>query len=114
MNTITSPEFNVDKKEEVRKTYEEQKINSINERKTSASPLRDYRIIYNSNSQISPIKREFQDLKLKQTIEPDNQYIVDLIKVGSPIGKVVRTELDPNLRSPIRPYGDASFLSLRD
>jgi hypothetical protein len=53
-------------------------------------------------------------LKLKQTIEPDNQYIVDLIKVGSPIGKVVRTELDPNLRSPIRPYGDASFLSLRD
>lgn len=53
-------------------------------------------------------------MKLKQTIEPDNQYIVDLIKVGSPIGKVVRTELDPNLRSPIRPYGDASFLSLRD
>ncbi len=37
-----------------------------------------------------------------------------MIKVGSPIGKVVRTELDPNLRSPIRPYGDASFLSLRD
>ena len=114
MNTITNPEFNVDKKEEVRKTYEEQKINSINERRTSASPLRDYRVIYNSNTQISPIKREFQDLKLKQTIEPDNQYIVDLIKVGSPIGKVVRTELDPNLRSPIRPYGDASFLSLRD
>lgn len=27
---------------------------------------------------------------------------------------MVRTELDPNLRSPIRPYGDASFLSLRD
>lgn len=53
-------------------------------------------------------------MKLKQTIDPDNQYIVDLIKVGSPIGKVVRTDLDPNLRSPIRPYGDASFLSLRD
>ena len=51
---------------------------------------------------------------MKQTIEPDNQYIVDLIKVGSPIGKRVRTDLDPNLKSPIRPYGDASFLSLRD
>ena len=111
---LLNPEFNVEWKEEVRRTYEEQKHNAINERKTSASPLRDYRTIYNSNAQISPIKREFQDLKLKQTIEPDNQYIVDLIKVGSPIGKVVRTELDPNLRSPIRPYGDASFLSLRD
>jgi hypothetical protein len=50
MNTITNPEFNVDKKEEVRKTYEEQKINSLNERRTSASPLRDYRVIYNSNT----------------------------------------------------------------
>lgn len=71
---VQNPEFNVERKEEVRRTYEEQKINAIvsNERKTSASPLRDYRNIYNSNSQISPIKREFQELKLKQTIEPDN------------------------------------------
>ena len=41
---------------------------------------------------MSPVKREFQDLKLKQTVDPDNQYIVDLIKVGSPIGKVIRTD----------------------
>jgi len=64
---IQNPEFNVERKEEVRRTYEEQKLNAIvsNERKSSASPLRDYRTIYNSNSQISPIKREFQELKLK-------------------------------------------------
>jgi len=64
---VQNPEFNVERKEEVRRTYEEQKMNAIvsNERKTSASPLRDYRNIYNSNSQISPIKREFQELKLK-------------------------------------------------
>ena len=111
---VVNPEFNIERKEEVRRTYEENKFNTIKERKTSASPLRDYRNIYNQNSQISPIKREFQELKLKQSIEPDNQYIVDLIKVGSPIGKRVRTDLDPNLKSPIRPYGDASFLSLRD
>lgn len=56
---IPNPEFNVERKEEIRRTYEEQKMNTINERKSSASPLRDYRTIYNSNSQISPIKREF-------------------------------------------------------
>jgi hypothetical protein len=48
--TIQNPEFNVERKEEVRRTYEEQKLNAINERKSSASPLRDYRTIYNSNS----------------------------------------------------------------
>jgi hypothetical protein len=53
-------------------------------------------------------------MKLKQTIEPENQFIVDLIKVGSPIGKIIRTDQEANVRSPIRPYGDGSFLSLRD
>jgi hypothetical protein len=56
---VVNPEFNLERKEEVRKTYEEQKYNVIKERKTSASPLRDYRNIYNSNAQVSPIKREF-------------------------------------------------------
>jgi hypothetical protein len=69
---VINPEFNIERKEEVRRTYEENKFNNIKERKTSASPLRDYRNIYNSNAQVSPIKREFQDLKLKQSIEPDN------------------------------------------
>lgn len=69
---IVNPEFNIDRKEEVRKTYEEQKLNTVKERKTSASPLRDYRVIYNQNTQMSPVKREFLDLKLKQTIEPEN------------------------------------------
>lgn len=48
--TVVNPEFNVDRKDEVRRTYEEQKFNTIKERKTSASPLRDYRNIYNSNA----------------------------------------------------------------
>lgn len=45
-----NPEFNIERKEEVRRTYEENKFNAIKERKTSASPLRDYRVIYNSNA----------------------------------------------------------------
>lgn len=53
-------------------------------------------------------------MKLKQQIEPENQFIVDLIKVGSPIGKIIRSDQEANVRSPIRPYGDGSFLSLRD
>ena len=47
--TVVNPEFNIERKEEVRRTYEENKFNAIKERKTSASPLRDYRVIYNSN-----------------------------------------------------------------
>jgi hypothetical protein len=48
--TVVNPEFNIERKEEVRRTYEENKFNAIKERKTSASPLRDYRVIYNSNA----------------------------------------------------------------
>ena len=53
-------------------------------------------------------------MRLKQTVEPESQYIVDLIKMGSPIGKMIRRDMEPNIKSPIRPYGDASFLSMRD
>lgn len=31
-------------------------------------------------------------MKLKQVFEPENQYIVDLIKVGSPIGKIIKSD----------------------
>jgi hypothetical protein len=53
-------------------------------------------------------------MRLKQTVAPESQYIVDLIKMGSPIGKVIRRDVEANVRSPIRPYGDASFLSMRE
>jgi EF-hand domain pair len=90
-------EFNLDKKEEIRRQHDENKHNTISKER-STSPLRDYRAIYTNPTPtyqqpvVSPVKREFQDLKLKQTVEPDNQYIVDLIKMGSPIGKVIRTD----------------------
>jgi hypothetical protein len=47
-------------------------------------------------------------------MEPENQYILDICKVGSPIGKLLRSDQEANVKSPIRPYGDASFLSMRD
>jgi hypothetical protein len=48
--TVVNPDFNLERKEEIRRNYEENKINTIKERKTSASPLRDYRNIYNTNA----------------------------------------------------------------
>jgi hypothetical protein len=74
-------EFNLEKKEEIRKQAEENKKTNI--RENSHSPLRDYRNIYNQESD-SPIKREFSQLKLKQTIDPEKEFLIDLRKVGSP------------------------------
>lgn len=115
-------DFNIERKQEIKRQHEEDKQNTIKKRNGSLSPLRDYRPIYNAPTHyaqgsitgISPVKGEFQSLKLRQECEPENQYIVDLIKVGSPIGKLLRSDQEPNVRSPIRPYGDASFLSMRD
>lgn len=103
-------DFNVDKKQEIKRQHEELKQQTI-KKDTSLSPLRDYRQIYGRQS---PVRQEFHDMRLKQTVAPESQYIVDLIKMGSPIGKVIRRDMEANVRSPIRPYGDASFLSMRE
>ncbi len=74
-------EFNIEKKEEIKKQAEENKKTTI--RENSHSPLRDYRNIYNMEGD-SPIKREFSNLKRKHQIEPEKEFLIDLRKVGSP------------------------------
>lgn len=74
-------EFNLDKKEEIKKQAEENKKTNI--RENSHSPLRDYRNIYNLE-ETSPVKKEFSNLKLKQQIDPEKEFLIDLRKVGSP------------------------------
>lgn len=76
----TEIEFNAERKQEIRKSHEEARQNTIKKRNGSLSPLRDYRPIYNAPSQyiqgnlvgLSPVKTEFQQLKLKQGQEPEN------------------------------------------
>lgn len=88
-----SIDFNLEKKQEIKRQHEETKQKSIR-KDNSLSPLRDYRQIYNAppTSDLSQTKR----------------------LMGSPISMVIRRDVDPNVRSPIRPYGEASFLSMRD
>lgn len=36
------------------------------------------------NDAESPLKREFSNMKLKQQIDPETEFLIDLRKVGSP------------------------------
>lgn len=47
------------------------------------SPLRNYRNIYNLDKS-SPAKMMFAELELKQQVDPEKEYLVDIKKVGSP------------------------------
>ncbi len=75
-------EFNLEQKQEIIKQNEVLKKTNI--RETSHSPLRDYRNIYNQNESQSPVKREFSKCKLKSKIDPEQEFLIDLRKVGSP------------------------------
>eukprot|EP00347_Sterkiella_histriomuscorum_P009319 403341661 len=89
-------EFNIEKKEELIKKAQENKKTQI--REASHSPLRDYRNIYFQNDQDSPIKKEFSNLKLKQQIDPEMEFLIDLRKVGSPEKKVKKENIDQSKR----------------
>ena len=54
-------DFNLDKKQEIKKQHEELKHNTI-KKDSSLSPLRDYRLIY---GRPSPVRQEFHDMRLK-------------------------------------------------
>ena len=56
-------------------------------RQNSQSPLRDYRNIYTQVDPESPARKEFRKLKLKQKVDPDQEFLIDLRKVGSPAKK---------------------------
>jgi hypothetical protein len=66
--TSNEIEFNAERKQEIKRSHEETKQNTIKKRNGSLSPLRDYRPIYNAPTHyiqgsiinMSPVKAEFQ------------------------------------------------------
>lgn len=73
-------EFNLDKKAELVKANEEFKKQQIDK---SPSPLREFRALYNLPKD-SPIKKEFKSMKLREKRDPDEEFVIDLHKMGSP------------------------------
>ena len=71
-------EFNVRKKEEFK--IEQTALKKATKREKSPSPIRNFREIYDNPS--SPERQTFKNCLLKEGIDPDKEFIIDLRKLA--------------------------------